>query len=254
MKLQPSSPTQVLYGVLQHAYDFFNKKLFEGQLPTCLITVQREKSSMGYFSANRWASPNGNKSHELALNPAYFGNHTIIEVLQTLVHEQCHLWQHEFGKPVRASYHNAEWSKKMESIGLIPSNTGKPGGKKMGQQMSDYPAPDGHFLQACVELLGEGFALPWVDRFTALSAACQIREPEILMEGAKTGINTELRQLLETPISELVPGINEPEEIRQIARKKRKQRYHCDGCGTNVWGKPRLNIICGNCNRLFGTK
>lgn len=252
MKIRQPSPTSAFYGVLQQAYDFFNERLFEGKLPVCLITVQREKSTMGHFSANRWASPDGEKSHELALNPAYFGNHTIIEVLQTLVHEQCHLWQHEYGKPVRASYHNKEWSQKMESVGLIPSSTGLPGGKKTGQTMSDYPAPDGRFLQASAELLGQGFALPWVDRFTALSAACQIRGPEIPVEGMASDIDALLRQLLETPISELVPGINELDKMRQVARQKRKRRYRCGGCGSNVWGKPGLNIICGNCDRLFG--
>ncbi len=254
MKTLPLPPTQAFYEVLQQAYDFFNGQLFEGKLPACLITVQRIRSTMGHFSANRWASPAGDKTHELALNPAYFGHHTIIEVLQTLVHEQCHLWQHEFGGPVRVSYHNKEWADKMESVGLIPSATGKSGGQKTGQTMSDYPAPDGLFLAACVELLGQGFALPWVDRVAALSEACQVREPEMLPDEKEMAIDAGIRQLLETPISALVPGIDDSEEIRQAARKKRKLCYRCDGCGAKVWGKVGLNIICGNCDRLFGTQ
>lgn len=47
-------PTVETYSVLQKAFDFFNKELFDGALPNCLITLQREKSTMGYYSADRF--------------------------------------------------------------------------------------------------------------------------------------------------------------------------------------------------------
>ena len=36
----------------------------------------------------------------------------------------------------------------MQEIGLMPSQTGLPGAKTTGQQMSDYPIPAGAFLVA----------------------------------------------------------------------------------------------------------
>jgi len=33
----------------------------------------------------------------------------------------------------------------MESLGLVPSSTGAPGGKKTGQKMNDYPLKNGIF-------------------------------------------------------------------------------------------------------------
>jgi hypothetical protein len=36
----------------------------------------------------------------------------------------------------------------MEEIGLMPSSTGAPGGKKTGQKMSDYIIPGGVFIEA----------------------------------------------------------------------------------------------------------
>ena len=47
-------PTQETYDELQRAYEFFNQRLFESALPPCLITLQREKRTYGYFSNGRF--------------------------------------------------------------------------------------------------------------------------------------------------------------------------------------------------------
>lgn len=52
-------PTVETYNELQTAYDFFNTRLFSGDLPPCLITLQREKRTYGYFSSKRFV---GSKS------------------------------------------------------------------------------------------------------------------------------------------------------------------------------------------------
>ena len=73
----------------------------------------------------------------------------------TLAHEMAHAWQYHFGKPsAEAGYHNVEWGTKMEEIGLMPSNTGEPGGKRTGQQMTHYIVEDGPFAEAASDLLG----------------------------------------------------------------------------------------------------
>jgi hypothetical protein len=48
-------PTRT-YTSLDAAYDRFNRDLFGGQLPPCLITMQRHKGAYGYFSGERFAS------------------------------------------------------------------------------------------------------------------------------------------------------------------------------------------------------
>ena len=40
-----SKPTRTTYGELQKAYDFFNRSLFKNELPPCLITLPRERST-----------------------------------------------------------------------------------------------------------------------------------------------------------------------------------------------------------------
>jgi hypothetical protein len=52
----------------------------------------------------------------------------------------------------------------MEAAGLIPSDSGEPGGKKISERVSHYIAPDGRFDLACRALLDEGFTVPWLAR------------------------------------------------------------------------------------------
>jgi predicted SprT family Zn-dependent metalloprotease len=158
------TPTEQAYTELQHAYDFFNTRLFDGQLPPCLITMQRKNRTYGYFSGNRWNSLAGTVTDEIAMHPAHFATRSAEEVLSTLVHEMVHLWQHHFGTPSRRAYHNRAWADKMEAIGLEPSDTGCSGGKRTGQHMSHYIRDGGPFHRTCAALLAEGFAISWRDR------------------------------------------------------------------------------------------
>ena len=110
--------TQAQYEAFQRAYDFFNVELFAGALPNVLVTMQRQAKAYGYFSPERFIGRAGEEvTHELAMNPDHFGR-TDEEILSTLVHEMCHLWQHVCGTPPRKSYHDKEWAAKMKQVGL----------------------------------------------------------------------------------------------------------------------------------------
>lgn len=165
------SITQKQYQVLIDAFAWFNAKLFDNQLPDCMILMQRKgKRNLGYFHparfTNRKAKSKKERKYidELSLNPDNLGAMTDTQIMQTVAHEMCHLWQHHFGKASRNGYHNKEWGRKMKEIGLYPSNTGKPGGKETGQQMMDYVIDAGKFQKVskkfmqCVEWTS--FALP----------------------------------------------------------------------------------------------
>ena len=52
----------------------------------------------------------------------------------------------------RNPYHNAEWAARMKAIGLIPSNTGEPGGRETGQKMTHHIDPDGPYERAYARL------------------------------------------------------------------------------------------------------
>jgi len=135
-------PTKNQYNTFERVFDFFNRELFNNSLPRVLLTFSRRSSGNGFFAADTWKGSLVGQLHEISLNPNTF-DRPLIEVYSTIVHEQVHLWQHQFGKPSTNNYHNREWSEKMESIGLIPSKSGLPGGEKTGRPMSHYISPNG---------------------------------------------------------------------------------------------------------------
>src|SRR5262249_11262724 len=132
-----------------------------GELPPCLITLAIKGKSLGYFWPNRFQNTDGDITAELALNPEIMKLRSDRETLSTLVHEMVHAWQQAFGKPSRAGYHNKQWAAKMEAVGLMPSSTGQPGGKKTGQRMTHYIIDGGPFDVECAELIDGGFVITW---------------------------------------------------------------------------------------------
>lgn len=160
------NPTSQAYGELQSAYDFYNAQLFAGKLPPCLITMSRKHNkALGYFCHKRFVQLNdGTKTtDEICLNPQYLKGRKLEESLSTLVHEMCHLEQAHFGKTSRGGYHNKQWGDMMKAVGLIPSNTGAPGGKETGQKMTHYIESNGAFQKKTQALVDGGFSLSWGD-------------------------------------------------------------------------------------------
>jgi predicted SprT family Zn-dependent metalloprotease len=192
------------YITLSTAFDFFNRRLFAGALPTAFLTLQRHAGARGYYSAERFEGRHEprRQTDEIALNPATFADRTDAQILSTLVHEMVHHWQKHFGTPGRGRYHNREWAERMEAVGLMPSDTGEPGGQRVGQAMTHYIVDGGPFDLACRELLAGGVRLEWQSR--------------------------------ERPASP--------------AKARSKTKYSCPGCGLNVWGKPGLHVLCGDCD------
>ncbi len=189
---------------------------------------------MGHMAYERWTSTTSdNRCSELAINPNYIAKYPIKEIFQTIVHEQCHLWQDLFGKPSQKSYHNKEWASKMESLGLMPSNTGQPGGKRTGQKMSDYAIEGGLFEQVCKELI-KSFSLEWLDR---------------VQHDPKKSQEVTSEDMLAQSISTLYPEVLFM-EAQTVKGAQSKIKYTCQ-CKQNIWGKPGLNATCNLCGGVF---
>jgi hypothetical protein len=233
------TPTDDAYDELSKAYEFLNRELFDGALPNCLITLQRKKRTCGYFHAQRFVTVTGKRTDEIAMNPMYFAVQPVRDVLSTLVHEMVHLWQRHFGKPSRTGYHNREWANKMLSIGLHPSSTGRPGGREVGQLMSDYVIEGGVFSASVDRLLASEWSITWFDRYPARVE----RSPRI-----RPSSLTEL-PINEAPIDGAPTGTFNVETVIQDLSNRRK--YQCATCRTAVWGKPGLAILCGDCGSSF---
>lgn len=185
--LDPSdSPTQETYQLLQRAMDTLNEALFDGKLPPTLITLQRKPRTIGYYSPARFGNLRGSLVDEIALNPSYFPHLSPLFLLSVISHEQAHQWQAHFGHPVRSRYHDTEWAAKMEEIGLMPSSTGKPGGRRIGQKVSHYVLPEGKFIEAATRIIeSPGFAVPWLDRYPATLATDEGSDIEVAEANAQ---------------------------------------------------------------------
>jgi len=223
------------YSEWQRAYDYLNAGLFNNSPPGCVITFQRQRHAYGFHAGSRFeASGSRNKADEIALNPCYFSERDIRDALSTLVHEMVHQHQWHFGKPSLDGYHNKAWARVMIDIGLIPTDTGERGGKATGRRISHFIRIDGPFDRLCNDLLNTGFVIPYVE----------------------ANFSTENEAL---PSDDQVESKHFAEVQRRKAAKLRKKkaasksRYTCGGCEVpkHVWGKPGLNIICGDCDGRF---
>lgn len=272
--LKSGAPTLTCATELQAAFDHYNQHLFDGQLPPCLMTLQRTGTAFGYFSPQRFLSAkNGAATDEIAINPAYVANYPPIEVMQTVVHEMCHMWQDHFGKPSKRSYHNREWANKMESIGLMPSSTGLPGGARTGEKMADYPISGGRFVEATRSLCVDGPFLTWYDRFSApgRSKPTPAQRPMAMYEtgialvveddveedeedlhtsNGSTGIEIGLPAWLTSAPTDSDANLAASLAIRD-GQSGQKHKYSCLPCSVNVWGKKGLSLVCGECGERF---
>lgn len=252
-------PTLEFYDYLQSTYDFFNQRLFESKLPHVMLTITRNKKTYGFFRPDGFADVDGTLYHELALNPEYFVASSPLEFYQTVVHEQAHIYQHIYGKPPRRCYHNKEWADLMQSIGLMPSDTGKVGGKRTGQHMMDYPIENGKFIKACYDFFRAGYSLSMVDTQYNNSITLQ-RINDAIKELISSDNETDVQSLneivsditeeLNTPFNEIF-ALDEALNPKPNNSSSLKTTYICGGCQAKVWGKSGLRIICDWCNEPF---
>lgn len=100
-----------------------------------------------------------------------------------------------------------QYGKRTFEVGLIPTSTGQPGGKKTGQKVTHIIEEGGRFARACAKLLAEHPAILYHDR----------------------------------------GGDDEEGRKARKKKAASKTKYTCEGCGVNAWAKPAVNLWCGDC-------
>jgi hypothetical protein len=237
------SPTVATYAALERAFDHFNAELFGASLPPCLLTLRSSPRTHGYMHRHRFVNIGSQQVDELGINPGYFAIQTTEEVLSTIAHEMVHHWQNHCGSPSKSLPHNREWAEKMESVGLMPSHTGLPGGKRTGRTMSDYMLPDGAFIQSAMRLIEAGFHLPWLDSHVSMAPEkmqqrrAALADSGVAVVGGEPPLVMASSQGLALPINEPAPR---PETLA-------RERYVCPQCGIRAWAAPETLLECGTC-------
>lgn len=227
-----NKPTQKFYGLFQYIFDHYNGHLFGSEIKDPIIVITRRKNVAGYYIHQKWYHMKDNETDELALNPEMFLKFPLIEIGQTIVHEMCHAWQFHYGNPSYRAYHNREWADKMIEVGLMPTDTGSPGGKVTGFRMDDYPIPSGRFLEVSKELFNnEVFAGLYYENNPSIFDNIDQSLP----------LFDQIRDMVATGDQSAPPK-----------PRRSKLKYSCD-C-SNVWGRPGLDISCNLCGKeMVGT-
>ncbi|MBI5258781.1 MAG: SprT-like domain-containing protein [Burkholderiales bacterium] len=243
----PHCPTMAVYGVLQRAFEHFNRTLFGGALRPCLLTLRSSSRYRGYHQKGRFVSIGGQTLDEIGLNPGYFTLLPPEEVLSTLVHEMVHHWQDNHGRPSAGNAHNRQWADRMEALGLMPTHTGLPGGHRAGNRMSHYIVPDGPFIASCRALLLDGLTLPWFDRHLPAAPEHGADRVEALQAaGIVVPVSAPPVQSFLDPADGGV-AVFPPAPRRESGRRM----LVCGQCGAKAWVTRDTRLICGGCQLAF---
>jgi len=117
-QLATSENLRLLHSFLPH----INKRFYEGKLPLPALSWDiSHPDNLGWYLRKDGLALN----HRINLNSMH-ANRPLAEVLRTLAHELGHAWQYLYGKPPKKNryndnYHNIQFRKKMDAIG-IPCN------------------------------------------------------------------------------------------------------------------------------------
>jgi predicted SprT family Zn-dependent metalloprotease len=244
-----------IYRELNEAYDFYNKELFEGSLPNCIITLARHEKYMGYFRPKTFVHVQNNElfKHEIMMNMTYLAVRKIEESLSTLVHEMVHLKTFIDGTYGRGKYHNKTWANLMKSFGLQPSTTGRAGGKETGQAVSHYIIPEGIFSKKTQVLIEKGYLIPYVEMIYKQVKEYEVDDLEKIKVKGKSGfyIDNEGNEFQGREVN--YGGKEDGKEVVKIipmVTNKYRVCYKCS-CGYSVFGKRDLDMRCNKCGNNF---
>ncbi|MGE0284100.1 MAG: sprT domain-containing protein [Rhizobiaceae bacterium] len=216
----PRMPTAEAYAFWQGAFSFFNERLFHGVLSNSLITLSNRPRALGYFCPRAFEDRDGAVAHQIAMNPTWFEACGDVGSLSVLVHEMQHQWREDHGplnrkgSKGRGGYHDLVWADAMERAGLMPSDTGQPGGKRTGFRVSHYIVENGPFDRVCRELLGAGYRVNWRDT--------RIKRPPSPFERGPA----------------MPPAIS----------KSTRTRFVCSTCPQKLWAAASAQFSCRKCS------
>lgn len=249
-------PTIETYPELQRAFNYFNEQLFDNKLSSPLFILESNVRFAGHFTKDKFTSADGKrKTHQIALNPARFHKASVKENLSTLVREMCHQYQVEHGQESRRFYHDKQWADYMQERGLIPSDTGLPGGKRTGQTMKHYIEVGGRFDVLASQLIKDGFSFAWHDADTMARHRQNEKQRENITKqrqilssaaNASTTSASSIATLKFTKGGSAANLLVSHSEGELPYNSSNRVKFICIVCSQQCWGKRGLKLLCGN--------
>lgn len=221
-----------LYAKIQLVIDELDKRFFSGakkeKIPQLVFAINNKCRScvVAYVQADAlYDKKTDTKLQYMGINPDYL-DRSIGEIVSTVCHELCHVYEHAYIHIPRGGYHDKQWAELMRDCGLEPKylNSSK-------TAVTHTIIKDGAFEKFIAEFTEKHGA----DFFNIVSYSTEV------MKRTRKELGIEDDEDDDTPRPD-----NADKPIKKYNRNKIK--YVCAGCGLKVWGKSGLSIRCNECD------
>ena len=129
--LDPAKRSQQAIEELYRAFDYFNTKFADNQLPKVIITIQEagRKNAYGWFGKSFWSDGVCEQGVSEINLSAEWMNRSVDGILETLLHEMAHLYNAINGVRdcTSGQYHNKHFKTAAERFGLTVKRSGNKG-------------------------------------------------------------------------------------------------------------------------------
>lgn len=216
-------PTEAQFTAFQRCFDYFNAELFGGKLPQCILNLSRLSKAEGFFAPNRWSKA----VDELPAADGTLATDILIESLALNQPEALH----EISLNPDYISQNPEWVMSVlvhEMAHLQRQVTGK-------APRGGYHDKEWAQMMLAVGLTPEAIGNP--AKMTGQKVSHAIQKPGAF----RTAFDRMPKEIL-LPFKH----IQAPEKDKK-KKANNKVKYTCSECEANAWGKPELNVLCGDC-------
>lgn len=205
-----------LTGEIEKLFAILNDELFDGVLPTPILTaVPSTRSYAHYTPWDAWGTPDGGK-REINISTAYLLR-PLEEIAASLVHEQVHMYNdcilNEADTSNKGIYHNKIFAREAEAHGLIVSRVNNVHGYS-------HTEPG----NTIIDILLRHNELKEIEIQRAIAPA------PLMGTGIHTGNGNGL-----LPIGKTV--------------NSHHRKYSCPCCGNSVRATKIVRVMCIDCNR-----
>lgn len=224
------SYNECVYSTIQKAIKAIEEKFFTGKgkhpFPDIVVSLNNRCGDRvaAYVSPQyMYDKIKKDKIHYLAINTDYL-DRDARETLATIYHELCHVYECTYIHIPRNGYHSKAWEGLMLDAGLRPVYQNK-AKTSVGTEIIN----GGEFDVFVTDFLAEHGAFLLPVRYKKNMA---LQKPE--------GSESQYRPTADNADKE------------QKTYNRNKIKYKCPLCGTSVWGKPSLELFCGNGHDVEG--
>lgn len=228
--------TSLLYAKFEKCVAQIEECFFTGKgkhsFPKIVMAINNRVSScvVAFVQADAlYDRSTAEKIQYMGINP-YYLDRTVGEVLSTICHELCHIYENAFIHIARGGYHDKQWEKLMTDCGLQPKYLNK--SKTAVSHTIIEGGEFDEFVSKFIEENGNDF-------FT-------------ICEYSRI-LDLKVRKELGLSDKDEDDGEPKPDNADKPTKKynRNKVKYTCESCGNKVWGKAGLNIECADCSTIF---